>query len=99
MELEITLRRPNGPGEVGLAVGGKEIGTVEALGSWTRSVHRIEPRSLRRGLNRLTLRWPLALGEGEAALQAAADRLELGVAADLHPVFGEVFSLLARPAT
>jgi hypothetical protein len=32
---------------------------------------------------------------GEAALAAAADRLEIGVAADLHPVFGELFSLLA----
>jgi hypothetical protein len=97
VELEITLRRPAGPGAVVIAVNQEEIGPLEATERWIRSVHRIEPRSLRRGLNRLTLRWPLALGDGETALQAAADRLELGVAADLHPVFGEVFSLLARP--
>ena len=98
VELEITLRRPAGPGTVRLAVNGEEIGTVEVTGRWTRSALRIEPRSLRRGLNRLTLRWPLLLGDGETALQAAAERLEVGVAADLHPVFGEVYSLVARPA-
>jgi len=36
---------------------------------------------------------------GEEALQRAAERLELGIAADLHPVFGEVFSLIARPGS
>jgi len=28
---------------------------------------------------------------------SAVDRLEVGIAADLHPVFGEVFSLRVSP--
>jgi hypothetical protein len=97
VELEITLRRPAGAGTVRIAVEENEIGTIETAERWTRTAFRIERRHLRRGLNRLTLRWPLSLPPGEPALQAAAGRLEIGVAADLHPVFGELFSLLARP--
>jgi hypothetical protein len=98
VDLDLTLRRPEGAGTVGIAVEGNEIGTAETTERWTRTAFRIERRHLRRGLHRLTLRWPLALRDGETALAAAIERLEIGVAADLHPVFGELFSLLARPA-
>jgi hypothetical protein len=30
-------------------------------------------------------------------MAAAIERLERGIAADLHPMFGEIFSLLAQP--
>jgi hypothetical protein len=35
---------------------------------------------------------------GEQALDAARRRLAQGIEADLHPVFGEVFSLRVRAA-
>jgi hypothetical protein len=95
--IDVTLRLPCGEGSVGVAVNGDVIGTVDAAERWSRAALTIGRRGLRRGLNRLTLRWPLPARGGEAALQAAAERLELGLAADLHPVFGELFSLLARP--
>ena len=98
VELDVTLRRPEGAGEVRVAVNQEEIGTIATAERWTRAIFRIERRHLRRGLNRLTLGWPLALRDGETALAAVTERLEIGVAADLHPVFGELFSLLARPA-
>ncbi len=98
VELDVTLRRPEGAGEVRIVVEKEEIGTIATAERWTRASFRIERRHLRRGLNRLTLRWPLTLRDGETALAAAAERLEIGVAADLHPVFGELFSLVARPA-
>jgi hypothetical protein len=98
VELDVTLRRPEGAGEVSVVVNQEESGTIATAERWTREIFRIERRHLRRGLNRLTLGWPLTLRDGEAALAAAAERLEIGVAADLHPVFGELFSLLARPA-
>ena len=96
VEIEMTVRL-SAPGPVRIAVGDREIGIVDAAESWTRTVLRIEREHLRRGLNRLTLRWPLPPTDGDAALAVAADRLEVGIAADLHPVFGEVFSLVARP--
>jgi hypothetical protein len=96
VEIEMIVRLST-PGPVRIAVGDREIGTVDAAERWTRTVLRIERGHLRRGLNRLTLRWPLPPTDGDVALAAAADRLEVGIAADLHPVFGEVFSLVARP--
>ena len=96
VEIEITLRLPFGKGPVQVTVNGEEVGIVEGGERWTRKAIRIGRERLRRGLNRLVLRWPMPATRGEAALAVAADRLEIGVAADLHPVFGEVFSAMAR---
>lgn len=96
VEIDITLRLP-APGSVRIAVEDRDLRAVEATERWMRTAFRIDHENLRRGLNRLTLRWPLPSADGEAALQAAAERLEAGIVADLHPVFGELFSLVARP--
>src|SRR5215210_7799591 len=79
-------------GRVEIAVNGRGVGTVDATERWSRSSFLLPRSSLKPGLNRLSLRWPPPGTDGGAALQAAAARLELGIAADLHPVFGEVFS-------
>jgi hypothetical protein len=96
LEIEITLRVPFGNGPVRIAVNGAEVATIGGGGSWTRTTVRIDLRFLRRGLNQLILRWPMPAIRGEVALAEVMDRLEIGVAADLHPVFGEVFSMMAR---
>jgi hypothetical protein len=102
VEIEPTLRLPTPAGartgRVGIAINGEEIGGMDATERWSRRLLTIGRRLLRPGLNRLTLRWPAPEADGEAALRAAAERLERGLAADLHPVFGEVFSLIARNA-
>ncbi|HEX9940465.1 MAG TPA: hypothetical protein VGG03_00500, partial [Thermoanaerobaculia bacterium] len=102
VELELTARLPsttgkNRWGRIGVAVNGREAGVADAVKRWTRTLLRVDRGSLRSGLNRLTLRWPAPDEDGGAALEAAIARLELGIAADLHPVFGEIFSLIARP--
>jgi hypothetical protein len=102
VEVEPTLRLPTAvPGEsrrgrVRMAVNGEEVGGMDATERWSRSSLLLPRSSLKPGLNRLSLRWPTPETDGGAALQAAVERLELGLAADLHPVFGEVFSLIAR---
>jgi hypothetical protein len=102
VEIEPTLRLPAARpgstrrGRVRFAVNLVEAGEVEATEHWSRPKLRVGRALLRRGLNRLTLRWPSPDEDGEAALRSAVERLELGIAADLHPVFGEVFSLIAR---
>jgi hypothetical protein len=103
VELELTARLPsasgkNRRGRIRVAVNGRDVGAIEAVERWTRTLLRVDRGSLRPGLNRLTLRWPAPDEDGTDALQAALERLELGIAADLHPVFGEIFSLIARPA-
>lgn len=104
VEVEPTLRLPAAiPGErrsgqVRFAVNGREVGAMEARERWRRETLLIPRHLLKPGLNRLTLHWPLPETDGAAALQTAAERLERGLAADLFPVFGEIFSLLVRPA-
>jgi hypothetical protein len=100
--LELTARLPavsgkDRRGRIGVAVNGCEVGTADAASRWTRASIRVSRGDLRRGLNRLTLRWPAPDEDGTTALAVAVERLELGIAADLHPVWGELFSLIARP--
>ncbi|HEX4966684.1 MAG TPA: hypothetical protein VF173_38090 [Thermoanaerobaculia bacterium] len=96
--IEPTLRLPAGrAGTVRLAVNGTAAAAMEGAASWRRAALRIGRELLRPGLNRLTVRWPPPAGPGEGATKAAVERLERGLAADLHPVFGEIFSLVARP--
>jgi len=102
IELALTARLPaptpesRREGRIAVAVNGAEVGGAEVAGRWTRAQLRLERGSLRRGLNRLTLRWPLPETNGEDGIESAIERLERGIAADLHPVFGELFSLVAR---
>jgi len=39
---------------------------------------------------------PVPAEDAEAPLCAALARMEIGLEADLHPVFGEVYSLVTR---
>ncbi|HKI06417.1 MAG TPA: hypothetical protein VKK31_30840 [Thermoanaerobaculia bacterium] len=99
VEIEPTLRLPAPAGHRGsvtVAVNGEQAGRMDATERWSRTALLLPRSCLRPGLNRLTLRWPAPETDGAAALHAAAERLELGLAASLHPVFGEVFSLVAR---
>jgi hypothetical protein len=103
LRIEPTLRLPaihsNRSGKVGIAINGVETGAMDAGERWRRGTLRIGRELLRPGLNRLTLCWPAPEEDGAAALQAAVKRLEEGLAADFHPVFGEVFSLIAWTAS
>jgi lysophospholipase L1-like esterase len=102
IELDLTLRLPPSPGmaerrgEVTVLVNGQAAGSVAATERWTRSQLRLSFSCLRFGLNRLTLAWPAPPPPAGDPLAAAIGRLELGQAADLHPVLGEIFSLAAK---
>ena len=97
VELELTVRLADRHGEVEVFVNGRAVGRAPAGERWTRTVLSIPREPLRPGLNRLELRWPELPEAGDDPLEPARERLELGLAADLHPVFGEVWSLRARP--
>ena len=106
LAIDLTLRLPPPPspetaertGDVAVTVNGQEIGSVPATARWSRSALRIPVEVLVSGLNRLTLLWPNLPPVDGGPLAAIIERLETGLAADLHPVFGEVFSLRAVTA-
>ncbi len=64
---------------------------------WTLCRVRLSESNLRSGLNRLTLHWPLPSSAQEGFLGEVIERLEQGLEATLHPVFGEAFSLMLQP--
>ncbi len=99
--IEATLRLPPIPGveierrgTVELAVNGQVVASCAAGPRWTTVLLQLEPARLRAGLNRLSLRWPELPPVGTQALAGAISRLEKGLPAEIHPVFGEVFSLV-----
>lgn len=95
--LELTARVPEGQGEVQAAVNGVDVGALPVGERWTRGSLRVPASALRAGLNRLTLRWPDPPPVQEDPFRTVLERLDLGLEADLHPVFGEVFSLVRTP--
>lgn len=101
LRLDLTLRVPGfGPppsGTVEVSVNGEPVGSVPVSGTWARHTLDVEPHRFRRGLNRLSLRWPLPGDVGDAAIRNAVNRLQQGLPTDIFPVFGEVFSLYAGP--
>ena len=104
VELTLTARlptiagmSPRPKGSVAVMINGAEVDVVAVGARWSKATVRLARRMLREGINTLSLHWPLPSVPGEAALQAAAGQLELGREADVHPVFGEVFSLVATP--
>ena len=82
-------------GIVRLSVNGHLAASLPLRESWSRSMIRVPGNLLRRGRNRLTVHWPFPTAPGDAAVAAALARLDEGIAADLHPVFGEMWSVVA----
>jgi hypothetical protein len=94
VEIELIARLPD-EGEVEPVVNGTALQSLYFDDQWLRHGFTVPATLLRPGLNRLTLRWPSPELEDDP-FEPVIERLELGRAADLHPVFGEVFSLIAR---
>jgi hypothetical protein len=100
LELELVARLPrlagDRTGRLGLALEGRALAEVPLDTRWTRHVVRVDAAALRRGINRLTLRWPLPPPEGDAVLARIGARLDQRVGVDVRPVLGHVMELRAR---
>lgn len=94
--IELIARLPDQEeGEVEPVVNGTPLQPLFFDERWRKTTFTVPASLLHPGLNRLTLRWPLPEIEAEP-FEIEIERLEVGAAANLHPVFGEVFSLIAR---
>jgi hypothetical protein len=101
VDLEITARLPESEAprrDTVLSVFVNDaLADTASLGTrWTATHVRVPSQELQYGVNRITLRWPALPPDGDRALRRIVQRLESGLPADLHPVFGELFSLSAR---
>lgn len=79
-----------------LSVNGCALGTSYVGERWSKASVRLPADILQGGLNRLTITWPALPPVGDEARRAAIERLGQGRQADLHPTFGELFSLFLR---
>ena len=86
--VEIVLRSSGGRAYV--ALDGRRLATLNVSTEWRRVAIDILPG---RALRRLTLSWRRPDSDGDLALASAVRRLDKGLDALLHPVFGEVFSI------
>jgi len=101
LRLDLTLRLPDlgSPRSetVEVSVNGTPVASLPVCEKWARHTLDVEEHRLHRGLNRVSLSWPLPGNAGDSATQTAIHRLQQGLPADIFPVFGEVFSLHAGP--
>lgn len=100
VRLQLTGRLP-GTGmsradTVVICLNGARRYAVDLTDRWTAHTITLGREHLREGINRLTLEWPLPPPVGDAAIRETVRRLEQGIPTDLHPVFGELFRLVAR---
>ncbi len=82
---------------VRVTVNGQPTGVVAVGPRWGKEGVRLHRQVLKEGINKVSLHWPMPSITGEAALAAASARLERGLEADVHPIFGEIFVLVAQP--
>ncbi len=100
IELTLAARVPKGnraePNEIKIAVNREPVATVTLSEGWNRITTCIDASSVASGVNRLSIEWPLPRCSGEAQLESAVNQLKQGREADIHPIFGEIYSLVAR---
>ena len=103
VKLELTLRLPGIVGWAGKRKGrvvikwnGKPIGSLHVGEQWRKATLSIKIPVQRQTIHQITLCWPALPPCGSEAINGAINRLEQGMLADLHPVFGEVFSLIVK---
>lgn len=102
VRLKITARLPtivrDEPPSVGriiVLVNGLRAAAFSCCRQWRKTSVTVPGRLLAPGLNKLTFSWPHPQCTGERALESAVRRLQRGLTADVHPVFGEVAEILA----
>ncbi len=98
LRLCVTLRLPHIPGWEGKRAGpvffkinGYPAGTVTAGEQWSKHLLLVPAAFLTQSINQLSICWPPLPPCGDAAWENAVSRLEQGLEADVHPVFGEIF--------
>lgn len=105
-QLNFTVRAPQmavgiadantGVAHATVSVNGHHAATLPIGHRWTCHAFSVARENMRIGTNKLTVHWPRLSSDGDAATKQIRERLEQGVPANLHPVFGELRSLVAR---
>jgi len=100
VSLDLTARLPRigreREAKAEIFVNGKAVARLSLRTSWERRRVAVAASDLRAGFNQVTVAWPPLSAEGDEALAEIGRRLEEGIAADLHPRFGEIYALRAR---
>ena len=104
VEIDLLARLPELPvatrerrrGEGIVRVDGEVVGQIGLSTSWSRYALRSRVSATASSFHRLDVEWPLPPAVEEEILDRLADFWELGLEAELHPLFGEIWSLQVR---
>lgn len=84
-------------GALKVLLDGRPVGGFPLSCRWSRGRVALPASGVGDCIRRLSICWPELPAAGDAALASAVARLERGVEADIHPVFGELFSVRVGP--
>lgn len=99
IRLTITARIPGASGDsypLAICLNGKSVAAIAFTGSWSKRILNLQKKSLNRGLNLITVCWPVLPAANHFSINRTIKRLEQGLDANLFPIFGEIFSLSAQ---
>jgi hypothetical protein len=88
------LPYPDCAGLIDLMVNNHHVSQLNATNQWQTNTVKLPTHSLEKGLNKLTIKWP-PLPERDG-MTHTIHKLNRGEAANLYPVFGELFSVTIR---
>jgi hypothetical protein len=84
--------------DVAVFLNHRPITSIRVGTTWRREKVTLQAAALEPGLNRLRLTFPAPAPDADAALARIGEGLDLGIGAEIHPCFGEIFRLVAHPA-
>jgi hypothetical protein len=96
--LELTWRTPaagEGGAEGAVLVNGSPVANLRPSSRWITQRLPLAAGLLQEGMNTIEIRWPVALGRGEAGIERAASDLERGLPFILLPAFAEIHAFRA----
>ncbi len=101
INLEISARLPfpaRHDSTAEIVVNGERVGQISVGSGWSQHGMVVDGRYMQRGLNELAICWPFPNVKKDEIWQEVIGRLEKGLEANLHPVFGEIERLRVRKA-
>ncbi|HSE18769.1 MAG TPA: hypothetical protein VLB46_17055 [Pyrinomonadaceae bacterium] len=98
VQLCLTCRLPestSSQGSILVEANGETLAEIAAGSDWTTWDLTIDGKTVRDGLNEVTVSWPIAEFNTEQALKQAAMKMYEGKFPHFYPVFGEIHSFIA----
>ena len=99
LNFALTMKVPDVSSDqkISIRLNGGLLIEVPATDCWTTSTFSAPARLVRHGLNQIEIHWPMSAWSGEKHRERVAERLEVGEAVEITPMFGLIHSFRVFP--